>query len=161
MVSAPAFGSLLRGACMSVVRQMWVGARSGVEGGGVAGAWKGRGGDEMVLTIHEPQGSTPSEIYIDRILYNYRATGNPNVQKINESDPCEVNVNCTPVGDPWQEEKRGVARIYIVDGAGAGWCSGTLINNTAQDCTPYFLTALHCGVTTSASQMNQQFSHNR
>ncbi len=112
-------------------------------------------GDEMVLTIHEPQGSTPSEIYIDRIIYNYRATGNPNVQKINESDPCEVNVNCTPAGDPWQEEKRGVARIYIVDGAGAGWCSGTLINNTAQDCTPYFLTALHCGVTTSASQMNQ------
>ena len=30
---------------MSVVRQMWVGARSGVEGGGVAGAWKGRGGE--------------------------------------------------------------------------------------------------------------------
>lgn len=112
-------------------------------------------GDEMVLTIHEPQGSTPSEIYIDRIMYNYRATGNPNVQKINESDPCEVNVNCSPVGDPWQEEKRGVARIYVVDGSGAGWCSGTLINNTAQDCTPYFLTALHCGVSTSASNMNQ------
>jgi hypothetical protein len=88
-------------------------------------------------------------------MYNYRSTGNPNAQKINESDACEVNVNCTPVGDAWQDEKRGVARIYVVEGAGAGWCSGTLINNTAADCKPYFLTALHCGVNATTANMNQ------
>jgi len=112
-------------------------------------------GDEMTLQISEPLGSKTSEIHIDRIMYNYRSTGNPNVAKINESESCEINVNCTPVGDAWQDEKRGVARIYVVDASGAGWCSGTLINNTALDCKPLFLTALHCGVSTSASNSNQ------
>ena len=111
-------------------------------------------GDEMILTLVEPKNGTPSEIHMDRVMYNYRATGNPNILKINESETCEVNVNCTPVGNNWQDEKRGVARIYIVDGGGAGWCSGSLVNNTAQDCKPLMLTALHCGVSTSASNSN-------
>ena len=112
-------------------------------------------GDKLVLTLTEPKYTTPSEIDMDRIMYNYRSTGNPSAQKINESDPCEVNVNCTPVGDPWQDEKRGVARLYVVEGAQAGWCSGTLINNTAADCKPYFLTALHCGVNSTTANMTQ------
>ncbi len=113
------------------------------------------GGSKHLLTLTEPAYTTPSEIYLDRIMYNYRSTGFEATEKINESDPCEVNVNCSPVGDPWQDEKRGVARIYVVEGAQAGWCSGSLINNTAQDCKPYFLTALHCGVSATAANMNQ------
>jgi PKD repeat protein len=112
-------------------------------------------GDEMTVQIIETASSQPSEIQIDRIFYNYRSTGNPAPSKINESDACEVNVNCSPVGDSWQEEKRGVARVYVVEGSSAGWCSGNLVNNTALDCKPLFLTALHCGVTTSASDSNQ------
>ena len=112
-------------------------------------------GDKLILTLTEPKYTNPSEIDMDRIMYNYRSTGNPNAQKINESDPCDVNVNCTPVGDPWQDEKRGVARLYVVEGAQAGWCSGTLINNTAADCKPYFLTALHCGVNSTTANMTQ------
>ena len=113
------------------------------------------GGTTHLLTLTEPAYTTPSEIYIDRIMYNYRSTGFESEEKINESDPCEVNVNCSPVGDTWQEEKRGVARIYVVEGNQAGWCSGSLINNTAQNCKPYFLTALHCGVASTAANMNQ------
>ena len=111
-------------------------------------------GDEMTIQIAEPYGSRPSEIKIDRIVYNYRSTGNPNAEKINESDECEVNVNCIPVGTNWQDEKKGVARIYIVDSQGAGWCTGSLVNNTQQNCKPYFLTSLHCGISTSASNSN-------
>lgn len=112
-------------------------------------------GDEMIMTIYEPAYTKSSEIFIDRIIYNYRATGNPNAQKINESDACEININCSPVGDNWQDEKRGVARVYVVEPAGAGWCSGSVVNNTALDCKPLFLTALHCGVNSTASNMNQ------
>lgn len=111
-------------------------------------------GDDLVLILNEPANTQASDISIDRVIYNYRSTGNPNATKINESDPCEVNINCSPVGDSWQDEKDGVARIYIVEGNSAGWCTGSLINNTAQDCKPYFLTALHCGVNTSANNMN-------
>lgn len=111
-------------------------------------------GDELTLTLTEPKGTKASEIHLDRVIYNYRSTGNPAVTKINESDPCEINVNCSPVGDNWQDEKRGVARIYVVEPAGAGWCSGSLVNNTAQDCKPYMLTALHCGVNSTTANFN-------
>lgn len=111
-------------------------------------------GDELTLTLTEPKGTQASEIHLDRVIYNYRSTGNPAVTKINESDPCEINVNCSPVGDNWQDEKRGVARIYVVEPAGAGWCSGSLVNNTAQDCKPYMLTALHCGVNSTTANFN-------
>jgi PKD repeat protein len=112
-------------------------------------------GDELVLILTEPKNTTPSEIYMDRVMYNYRSTGNPNATKINESEACQVNVNCTPVGDSWQDEKRGVARILVVEGNSQGWCTGSLVNNTAQDCKPYFLTALHCGVSSTTANMNQ------
>ncbi len=112
-------------------------------------------GDEMVLMLLEPKNTQPSELLLDAVTYNYRSTGNPNIQKINESDNCEVNVNCTPEGTNWQDEKRGVARILVVSPQGSGYCSGSLVNNTAQDCKPYFLTALHCGVSSTTSQFNQ------
>ena len=51
-----------------------------------------------------------------------------------------MNVNC-PEGADWQNEKKAVA--LIVEG-GSAVCSGALVNNTAQDGTPYFLTANHC-----------------
>lgn len=53
---------------------------------------------------------------------------------------CHNDINCN-VGDPWQVEKRAVARIVI---DGDGLCSGALVNNTLSDRTPYFLTANHC-----------------
>src|SRR5690606_38642980 len=94
---------------------------------------------------------------INEIYYGYRGTGNPNtnVAKINESDVCEVNVNCSPEGNDWQDEKRGVVRILVFDSGNQGWCSGSLVNNVRQDCKPYLLTALHCGVTASTANFNQ------
>lgn len=111
-------------------------------------------GDEMIIRVYEPKGTTPSELVMDELIYNYRSTGNPNVAKINESDNCQVNVKCSPEGDNWQDEMRGVARIYVVEGASAGWCTGSLVNNTALNCRPYFLTAFHCGLTASAANFN-------
>lgn len=113
-------------------------------------------GDELVLTLTEPSGSRPSEIFINGVIYNYRSTGNPHITKdFGDSENCEVNVNCSPVGDTWQDEKRGVARIYVVEGGGAGWCTGSLVNNVAQDCKPLMLTALHCGVNATTANLNQ------
>ena len=57
--------------------------------------------------------------------------------------PCHVNINCTE-GDDWQEHKRGVVRYLRVFDEGTGWCSGSLINNTNEDETPYILSAYHC-----------------
>ena len=43
----------------------------------------------------------------------------------------------------------------VVEGNFSGYCTGSLINNTSQDCKPYFLTALHCGVGATAANMTQ------
>lgn len=51
-----------------------------------------------------------------------------------------TNAIC-PEGDPWRDQIRSVAMIVV---GGGGICTGTLINNCAQDGTPYFLTANHC-----------------
>lgn len=113
-------------------------------------------GDDMILQITEPAGTQASDIYIDRVMYGYRSTGNTKTQKdFGDSESCEINVNCTPVGDSWQDERNGVARILVVDGNSQGWCTGSLVNNTAQDCKPYFLTALHCGVTATTANLTQ------
>ena len=65
------------------------------------------------------------------------------------SSLCHVNVNCTQ-GQSLRQQKRGVARIVMflegAEGTFLGYCTGTLMNNTAQDQTPYLLTAYHCVV---------------
>ena len=70
------------------------------------------------------------------------------------SENCEVNVNCS-VGNSWRIQQRGVARIYVKFSGGAGYCTGTLINNTSNDGTPYFLTANHCGPDIPAEYFRQ------
>lgn len=62
------------------------------------------------------------------------------------SESCNIDVVC-PEGDNWWNEIPSVG-FYTLN----GWatCSGAMINNTAQDQTPYFLTANHCGVTSSS-----------
>ncbi len=109
-------------------------------------------GESIYIEYYEPKlkrGISTFHIasvgYFYEELYGLKAYKDDNTKAVNSSDACEVNINCTPVGDDWQDEKRGVAQITFL--AGGGWylCSGTLINNTAYDATPYFLTAFHCG----------------
>ncbi len=56
---------------------------------------------------------------------------------------CHINVSC-PEGLTFNEVKDGINRIRVVVEEGIGHCSGALINNTAEDHTPYLLTAYHC-----------------
>ena len=44
-------------------------------------------------------------------------------------------------GSAWQTEKKAVA---LITNGGFAVCTGALVNNTAEDGTPYFLTANHC-----------------
>ncbi len=77
--------------------------------------------------------------------YAYRYVPQYNSSKgFGSSDFCEINTICSPEGDDWQDEKKGVVRIQVrVSGSGF-WCSGSLVNNAKQDLTPYILTADHC-----------------
>jgi len=67
-----------------------------------------------------------------------------NMRGFGNAGECEVHVNCIE-GENWQYEKDGVARILVKQSSSTFWCTGSLINNTRNDGTPYFLTANHCG----------------
>jgi lysyl endopeptidase len=54
---------------------------------------------------------------------------------------CENDVTCYP---EWADVSHGVGGVDFVDGGGSFFCSGQLLNDNAQDFTPYFLTANHC-----------------
>jgi Trypsin-like peptidase domain/Fibronectin type III domain len=59
----------------------------------------------------------------------------------NETDVlnCEVDASCYS-----DAEKNAVARIMFNDNGGTYLCTGTLLDDIAQDQCPYFLTANHC-----------------
>lgn len=105
-------------------------------------------GDVFTLEYVEPTNSNMNDkprISLSGIGYGYNhlQTSADNLKSFGTSAPCMVNINCTE-GDNWQDEKKGVARTIIAIGSSAYACSGTLLNNTANDYTPYFLTAHHC-----------------
>ncbi len=79
---------------------------------------------------------------------------NPKCCGFGTSGTCNVNVNC-PEGAAWTNQRNSVARILIKNGASQGYCSGALINNVAQNCKNYFLTANHCGAAVTAADKNQ------
>ncbi|MBU1720116.1 MAG: protease, partial [Bacteroidetes bacterium] len=111
-------------------------------------------GDDIVLEYYEPARRLKSadvQLKISEIAFAYRGVDGlfakyTRTTGWGQSDNCEVNVNCSE-GTNWQNQKRGVAEIWLRESGSWGWCTGSLVNNTNQDCTPYFLTADHCGGT--------------
>lgn len=100
-------------------------------------------GDTIHLELFEPkklQGK--SAISISTIVHGYRyiTVNKANEPYLNTAGPCNININCTE-GTEWQTEKGGITLILV---GGVRLCTGCLINNTAQDGTPYLLTANHC-----------------
>ena len=100
--------------------------------------------DEVVVEYRQPVSEVEMpELSIDQVVQGYRAlSGWPHADRgpFGNSGQCNINVNC-PEGATWATEKRSVA--LIVQGS-YSVCTGNLINNTANDGTPYFLTANHC-----------------
>jgi len=107
-------------------------------------------GDAVVLEYRQPASVTiMPEIEVAQVVQGYRLLldrAESLTEKSNSEGPfgnsgaCNINVNC-PEGADWQIEKKAVA--LIVNGGFAA-CTGSLVNNTANDGTPYFLTANHC-----------------
>jgi lysyl endopeptidase len=119
-------------------------------------------GETLYIECFRPEGSDSPDIVINEVLYVYRSGGIPHTNSSRDfggSDSCEVNINCEE-GQAWQDEKHGVLRILIKRGGGSFWCTGSLINNTRNDFTPYIITANHCaagdgGISASSADLQQ------
>jgi hypothetical protein len=106
-------------------------------------------GESSIVEYYEPQTQLGmGRLTVKSVGHAYRMAGSA------MSDPCEVDVNCTE-GANWTAQRDAVVRISVLDGGFNYWCSGALVNNLAQDCKPYFLTAKHCGEATTAADFNQ------
>jgi lysyl endopeptidase len=112
-------------------------------------------GDVVILEYYQPaEQSIEPLISISEVAYNYRGAEFQSSPERGGSLYCMININC-PEGDNWQDEKKGVVKQFMKIGNSYYFCSGTIINNTNQDLTPYVLTAWHCGEGASLYDFNQ------
>ncbi len=97
-------------------------------------------GQELVIELDLPRVQRERlELRLTRVNHDYRGFGLPDMLL---SGACNVDVIC-PEGDPWRPQIRSVA---VISTGGSTFCTGFLVNNTAQDRKPYFMTANHCGI---------------
>lgn len=122
-------------------------------------------GKEVVMEYYEPK-EVKGEIVLslNRIDQAYK---NPHMEKqqragkrmggkdFGDAGSCTININCSPLANDWQDEKRGVVRIILILPDGASFCSGSLINNTALNNRPLLLTANHCAEGVTPTMLNQ------
>jgi hypothetical protein len=100
--------------------------------------------DDIVVEVTVPS-SAVDELELELIAINEGYRGFRPIDKgLGESGLCNVNVACSQ-GDGWRDQIRSVALLTV---RGVAQCSGVLVNNTAKDSRPYFLTANHCGINT-------------
>ena len=98
-------------------------------------------GDRMVVELVVPPGKRDEvRLEISEINHGYRFFGEK--RDAAKQGYCNIDVIC-PEGDGWRDQIRSVARYTV---SGSSLCTGTLVNNTAEDDRPFFLTADHCGV---------------
>jgi len=134
--------------------EFWIFARdgSGAQGpytksnqNGVGGLWTAVViGEEIVIEFRVPK-DTEATIKIISVNHGYRFFGERAASIPTKRGACNINVAC-PEGDPWRDQIRSVARYTVSceGGSATCLCTGQLVNNTAQDLTPYFLSAQHC-----------------
>jgi len=101
-------------------------------------------GDEMVAELRLPK-DAEAKLGIASVNHGYRFFGEREADVNLKRGSCNINVVC-PQGDPWRDQIRSVARYTVSceGGSATCLCTGQLVNNTAQDLTPYFLSAQHC-----------------
>ncbi len=113
-------------------------------------------GNRIVVEYFEPAGKLETaEVVIRSVIQGYRPVRSffdavyNEAKALNSSGHCNYDTKCSqlpgnPFGAPgaWDEQ---IASVAIMMNNGSSFCSGALVNNTANNGTPYFLSANHCG----------------
>jgi hypothetical protein len=97
-------------------------------------------GNTAVLEYYVKKGNELGSLNISTVTHGYRTANEFQVKAFGSSGSCNMNVNC-PDGSTWIPQRNSA--VMLVSGSN-GFCSGALINNTANDGKPYVLTANHC-----------------
>ena len=100
-------------------------------------------GERIILEYNQPSYVTETAlINVQCVTHEYKDLFKIlNDKSFGQSGSCNINVHC-PVADPYQKQVRST--VIIISG-GSALCTGSMINNTRFDGTPYFISANHCG----------------
>lgn len=104
------------------------------------------GGDELILEyVSSKINDEKPRIHINEIGYGYNTSALREfcAVELRSSGSCMVNINCEE-GNAWQREKKSVCHSVQKIGRKSYICTGSLVNNTAEDFKPLILTARHC-----------------
>lgn len=100
-------------------------------------------GDDIILEYNAPYTVTEKpEINISTVVHAYKNIFNFLKKKdYGGSGACNRNVIC-PEGDPYRDQIR--SGVLLLTSSNSRFCSGSMVNNTRFDGTPFMLTANHC-----------------
>lgn len=102
-------------------------------------------GETLIVELEIPRNRhSELALTIGKIVHGYRSLRpSPQDGTSSKAGSCNLDVACEEA-DPWREQVRSVGRYTFQSGSFSSRCTGSLVNNTANDGTPYFLTAEHC-----------------
>lgn len=101
--------------------------------------------NDIVVELYEPKTNIgTSSLVLSEIIHGFLDVDSFFEKALGGSGSCNYDVNC-PLGSDFQDQKNGVALTI----SGGLACSGSLVNNTSGQIIPYYLTARHCGTSTS------------
>ena len=131
------------------------------ESGAAAQTWwtPDVGAGEATLEIALPASVSPAavQIAIPRVSHIFQEMALPTEEELAQqakatSGSCNLDASCSS----YDVERNAVAQMTFTGADGRGYyCSGTLLNNTKGDYTPYFMTAHHCISTQSSASSLQ------
>jgi hypothetical protein len=107
-------------------------------------------GETTIIEYHKPANTTGLfNLEIESVVYIFRGFEDYldpySAVKNSRAEYCQIDVACSPENNGWSEQIDAVVHFSYPDGGWTYVCSGSVINNTDQDCSPYILTAWHCG----------------
>ena len=116
-------------------------------------------GEKVTLEYFAPAHIlTLPNIHISEVSYFYRGVDDfVNAFRTGfstKAQSCQVDVACVPESNGWADQIRSVVHYTFNQGGSTFVCSASTINNTANDCKPYILTAWHCGERNAGSSIN-------
>ena len=111
-------------------------------------------GDKLIIEYSEPVDvSEEFKLHIEYVVHDYKDILNYYNER-NSNRTCGTNVVC-PEADPYEDQINAVSWLDM----GGYICTGSMLNNTAQDLTPYYITAWHCAEGENVSTFRFYFNY--
>ena len=98
--------------------------------------------DDVVIELTVPEaGIKDLSLELGHVGQGFRTFG----ETTQRSGDCNIDVACSE-SKGWEKEVNTVA---VISTGGATFCTGFMVNNTAEDKAPFFMTANHCRISKS------------